>query len=149
MIATSRFAFSSVRPSKSSLSSRRGRRNATTTTTTKAVKIAFVDPDGKIIETNQTKGILRTIALDSGVEIYEGFSKLMNCGGNGQCGTCSMIVSDPSECLSGTTDAERKKLGKEKLGKGYRLCCQTEIVAGEENENENATIECKTKPPKK
>jgi len=141
MIATSRCAFGVLRSANSSSYSRRRRRN----TTTKAVKITFIDPDGKSIETNQTKGILRTIALDSGVEIYEGFSKLMNCGGNGQCGTCSMIVSDPSECLSGTTDAERKKLGK-KLGKGYRLCCQTEI----ENENENATmIECKTKPPKK
>jgi len=140
MIATSRCAFGVVRSANSSSKSRR-RRN----TTTKAVKITFIDPDGKSIETNPTKGILRTIALDSGVEIYEGFSKLMNCGGNGQCGTCSMIVSDPSECLSGTTDAERKKLGKGKLEKGYRLCCQTEI----ENENENATIECKTKPPKK
>ena len=148
MIATSRCVFGAVRSANSS-SSRRRRRNATTTTTTKAVKITFVDPDGNAIETNQTKGILRTIALDSGVEIYEGFSKLMNCGGNGQCGTCAMVVSDPSECLSGTTDAERKKLGKEKLGKGYRLCCQTEIVEGKENENENAMIECKTKPPKR
>ena len=140
MIATSQLALGVLRSANASSSSRR-RRN----TTTKAVKITFIDPEGKIIETNQTKGILRTIALDSGAEVYEGISKFMNCGGNGQCGTCSMIVSDPSECLSGTTDAERKKLGKEKLGKGYRLCCQTEI----ENENENATIECKTKPPKK
>ena len=146
MIATSQLALGVLRSANASSSSRRRRRN----TTTKAVKITFVDPEGKIIETNQTKGILRTIALDAGAEVYEGWvGKLMNCGGNGQCGTCSVIVSDPSECLSGTTDAERKKLGKEKLGKGYRLCCQTEIIAGKENENENATIECKTKPPKK
>jgi ferredoxin len=148
MIATSRCAFGAVRSANPSSSHRR--RRSATTTTTKAVKITFVDPDGNAIETNQTKGILRTIALDSGVEIYEGFSKLMNCGGNGQCGTCAMVVSDPSECLSGTTDAERKKLGRgELLRKGYRLCCQTEIVAGKENENEIAMIECKTKPPKK
>ena len=114
-----------------------------------AAQITFVDPDGKEISTSSSSGIVRNLALENNVEIYEGFNKLLNCGGNGQCGTCGMIITtDRKDVLSAPTEVERKKLGEAKLNKGYRLSCQTEILS--ESEAENAiNITCKTKPPKK
>jgi len=114
-----------------------------------AAQITFVDPDGKEISTSSSSGIVRNLALENNVEIYEGFNKLLNCGGNGQCGTCGMIITtDGKDVLSAPTEVERKKLGEAKLNKGYRLSCQTEILS--ESEAENAiNITCKTKPPKK
>ena len=114
-----------------------------------AAQITFVDPDGKEISTSSPNGIVRNLALENNVEIYEGFNKLLNCGGNGQCGTCGMIITtDGKDVLSAPTEVERKKLGEAKLNKGYRLSCQTEILS--ESEAENAiNITCKTKPPKK
>ena len=114
-----------------------------------AAQITFVDPDGKEISTSSPNGIVRNLALENNVEIYEGFNKLLNCGGNGQCATCGMIITtDGKDVLSAPTEVERKKLGEAKLNKGYRLSCQTEILS--ESEAENAiNITCKTKPPKK
>ena len=114
-----------------------------------AAQITFVDPDGKEISTSSSDGIVRNLALENNVEIYEGFNKLLNCGGNGQCGTCGMIITtDGKDALSAPTEVERKKLREAKLNKGYRLSCQTEILS--ESEAENAiNITCKTKPPKK
>ena len=114
-----------------------------------AVQITFVDPDGKEISTSSSSGILRNLALENNVEIYEGFNKLLNCGGNGQCGTCGMIITtDGKDVLSAPTEVERKKLGEAKLKSGYRLSCQTEILSESEAEN-TINITCKTKPPKK
>jgi len=114
-----------------------------------AVQISFVDPDGKEISTSSSDGILRNLALENNVEIYEGFNKLLNCGGNGQCGTCGMIITtDVKDVLSAPTEVERKKLGEAKLKSGYRLSCQTEILS-KAREADAINITCKTKPPKK
>ena len=114
-----------------------------------AAQITFVDPDGKEISTSSSSGIVRNLALENNVEIYEGFNKLLNCGGNGQCGTCGMIITtDGKDVLSAPTEVERKKLGEAKLKSGYRLSCQTEILS-KASEADAINITCKTKPPKK
>ena len=41
-----------------------------------AVQITFVDPDGKEISTSSSSGILRNLALENNVEIYEGFNDM-------------------------------------------------------------------------
>ena len=98
-----------------------------------AVQITFVDPDGKEISTSSSSESYEILALENNVEIYEGFNKLLNCGGNGQCGTCGMIITtDGKDVLSAPTEVERKKLGEAKLKSGYRLSCQTEILSESE-----------------
>jgi ferredoxin len=84
-----------------------------------AAQITFVDPDGKEISTSSSSGIVRNLALENNVEIYEGFNKLLNCGGNGQCGTCGMIITtDGKDVLSAPTevepngDSERERSGE-------------------------------------
>jgi len=115
-----------------------------------AVQITFVDPDGKEISTSSSSGILRNLALENKVEIYDGFNKLLNCGGNGQCGTCGMIITSNNEdVLSAPTEVERKKLGEAKLKSGYRLSCQTEILSESEADADAINVTCKMKPPKR
>ena len=43
-----------------------------------AAQITFVDPDGKEISTSSSSGIVRNLALENNVEIYEGFNKLLS-----------------------------------------------------------------------
>lgn len=52
------------------------------------------------------------------------------CGGQGQCDTCAVIIEDGMTLLSGLTDAERERLSPERLVTGERLACQTRIEHG-------------------
>jgi len=105
------------------------RRPRTALRTENKVEITFIAKDGTKKITKEDGKIVRNVALEQKLELYEGFSKVMNCGGNGQCGTCAVIVNDDADlCLSAVTDAERKKLGAERLGLGWRLACQMELV---------------------
>lgn len=48
------------------------------------------------------------------------------CSGKGTCGKC--LVKITSGKVSDPTKSEIKKLGEEKIKKGYRLACQVEIM---------------------
>ncbi|OHW62583.1 Na(+)-translocating NADH-quinone reductase subunit F [Andreesenia angusta] len=48
------------------------------------------------------------------------------CSGKGTCGKC--IVKITKGEASEPTKAEIKKLGEEKIQKGYRLACQVEVL---------------------
>ncbi len=78
---------------------------------------------------------LRLKALESGVDIYKAMAKLLNCGGNGQCGTCLVEIVEGSEHLSPRTAVEEQKLRKKP--DSYRLACQTLV---------NGDVSVKTKP---
>ncbi len=52
------------------------------------------------------------------------------CGGQGQCDTCAVIVEEGMTLLTGLTDAERERLSPERLAAGERLACQTRIEHG-------------------
>lgn len=90
---------------------------------------------------------LRSVALQNGVQLYEGPHKIVNCLGFGLCGSCNVIVKSGSENCTPLTF-------KEKLGKwtnpvlgvkimsnddaDVRLACQTKI---------DGDVEVQTKPP--
>ena len=46
------------------------------------------------------------------------------CGGRGECDTCAVVVEAGAALLSAPTEAERVRLGAERLTAGERLACQ-------------------------
>lgn len=78
---------------------------------------------------------LREQAMENGIEIYKGVSKVFNCRGNGKCGTCLVEVVEGGDNISPETAAEFQKLKKKPTS--YRLACQA-FVKGD--------IAVKTKP---
>ena len=100
---------------------------------------------GDSIVSEVTKAsVLREVALGDTVPLYSGMSKLMNCGGNGNCGTCRVIITEGAELLSERTDAERRKLkGK---GEDNRLACQ--CLVGGPDAPELAQLKVTVTPPK-
>lgn len=54
------------------------------------------------------------------------------CGGRGECDTCAVAVEAGADLLSAPTEAERARLGAERLAAGERLTCQaTAVRAGD------------------
>lgn len=78
---------------------------------------------------------LRLKAMESGVDLYKSMTKLLNCRGNGKCGTCIVEVVAGAENLSSRTSVEEQKLNKKPAT--YRLACQTLV---------NGNVAVKTKP---
>lgn len=78
---------------------------------------------------------LRKVAQENGIEVYQGADRVVNCRGNGLCGTCRMEVS-PERAASPRTKAELRQI---KYGKD-RLSCQTQIY-------EDCTVTTKIQPP--
>jgi len=66
---------------------------------------------------------LRQVALENGIEVYQGEAKVLNCRGRGLCGTCRMEVT-PNRAATARTKAELKMLNFS----NDRLSCQTEIT---------------------
>ena len=52
------------------------------------------------------------------------------CGGRGDCDTCAVVVEAGAALLSGPPEAERARLGVERLAAGERLACQAKAVSG-------------------
>ena len=52
------------------------------------------------------------------------------CGGRGECDTCAVVVESGADLLSEPTDAERTRLGGERLMACERLACQAKAVRG-------------------
>lgn len=65
---------------------------------------------------------LRQVALENGIEIYQGADRFINCRGRGLCGTDRVEVS-PETAISPRTKAELRQI---KFGKD-RLACQVQI----------------------
>jgi len=69
---------------------------------------------------------LRKLALDNGIELYSFPNNLLNCLGNGLCGTCRVKVDNPN-AVSARTRSDENKCGWQ--GPDYRLSCQTKVLA--------------------
>ena len=70
---------------------------------------------------------LREALLAAGVEVYRGPDALVNCRGNGLCGTC-LVEIEPRAALSDVTFREKAKLWQ--YGeRPVRLSCQAKVVA--------------------
>eukprot|EP00850_Spirogloea_muscicola_P015424 SM000118S25567 [mRNA] locus=s118:45090:46443:- [translate_table: standard] len=74
--------------------------------------------------------LLRSIMLDSRLELYGAYGKVMNCNGGGSCGTCIVQILEGQELLNERTDTELRKLNKKP--ESWRLACQT-IVGDKSN----------------
>ncbi len=73
------------------------------------------EPEGKIVEVKVGTSILEA-AKKAGVRIRS------DCGGQGKCGKCLVIVENQSG-LSSVSDAERHHIPDDMLKLGYRLAC--------------------------
>ena len=91
----------------------------------------FTPADGSepIVSEVTKASVLRDVALGEKVALYQGMNKLLNCGGIGNCGTCTLRVTEGAELLSERTDAEKRKLkGKPE---DWRMACRC-LVGGDE-----------------
>jgi ferredoxin len=83
---------------------------------------------------------LRTEAMKAGIQLYQGLDKVLNCRGNGLCGTCKVLVKKGMENLSPKGRLEKFKLGTMFSSIGHedemRLACQLKV-------NGDCTIETK------
>jgi ferredoxin, 2Fe-2S len=52
------------------------------------------------------------------------------CDRRGECDTCAVVVETGAELLSAPTEAERQRLGEERLAAGERLACQAKAERG-------------------
>jgi len=69
-----------------------------------------------------------TFLLDA--ERRHGIGLPTECGGRGECDTCAVVVESGAALLSEPTEAERARLGAERLAAGERLACQAKAVRG-------------------
>ena len=83
--------------------------------------ITFVKENKEVVAANGAN--LRLKAMQNNIDIYKVFGKMMNCGGNGQCGCCVVEVVEGIENLSPRTDTENRFLKKKP--ENCRLACQT------------------------
>jgi uncharacterized 2Fe-2S/4Fe-4S cluster protein (DUF4445 family) len=73
----------------------------------------------------------RKIEVESEISIFEaarrvGVSIRSECGGQGVCGKCKVIVLD-KKSVSELTEVEGKHLSPEEIESGYRLACQAHL----------------------
>ena len=84
----------------------------------KLITIAF-QPEGRRIRTPPGITIFQA-ASEAGVGIRS------ECGGEGTCGKCKVLVED-RKALSPVTEADRKYLSPAEISSGHRLACRTTL----------------------
>lgn len=58
-------------------------------------------PDGRTVEVNCLKGQqLLDVLKNSGIEVFGDRKEKINCGGNGQCGTCGVLIEDAKDWIA-------------------------------------------------
>lgn len=70
---------------------------------------------------------LRRALLKTRCDLYNEEARLLNCRGNGMCGTCAVRIEGE---VSPMTERERRRLGfwPHKKDSGLRLACQCEVL---------------------
>jgi uncharacterized 2Fe-2S/4Fe-4S cluster protein (DUF4445 family) len=84
----------------------------------KYITVVF-EPEGKRVKTSLGNTVFQ-VAKEAGIEIRS------ECGGEGLCGKCRVIIKN-SEAVREATEAERRHLLQSEIDSGYRLACQTRI----------------------
>jgi ferredoxin len=88
--------------------------------------LVFFERQGKTVRANAGMN-LRKLALANGIEIYQGVDKLINCRGQGLCGTCKVEVTAPNLYdVNPRTAMEGEKL-KNFTNPKLRLSCQVVV----------------------
>jgi ferredoxin len=96
---------------------------------------------------------LRETALAAGLDVYEGVSKTLNCGGHATCGTCLVHIKKGVENCGPMGMMEKARFAVSFLNIGHeneaRLSCQTEVNGDIEVETTPAfNWDGSTEPPK-
>lgn len=81
---------------------------------------------GKTIECDRGEN-LRKILLKSGIDLYNGGAKVINCRGIGSCGTCAVKVEGEVSVVN-WRDQARRSLPPHSPTKDLRLACQTQVL---------------------
>ena len=91
--------------------------------------LTVTSPEGKSVTIKTVKGLtLRDVLLSSGVDLYPSSSRLTNCAGALQCGTCAVDITAGDEDWEPRSELEAKRLKKFKPS--CRLSCAT-VVEGD------------------
>ena len=85
--------------------------------------ITFVSNAGKVATCPENSNLLRISLREKGGIPFK-------CGG-GLCGTCRCHIDAGLENLDAVKDKERNHLTEEDLRNGYRMACQTFVLAGD------------------
>ncbi len=87
--------------------------------------------EGKTLEVEQGTN-LRKVAKKNGIQLYSGLDVLLNCQGNGLCGTCRVEIVDGKGVSPMEAIEEGSMMGwfpwmVRGVPKNHRLACQTSI----------------------
>jgi ferredoxin len=80
--------------------------------------------EGRTLEVPEGSN-LRQVLLDNGVDVYRNIDGVVNCRGNGLCGTC-MVEVEPAEAVTPVTFREKAKLWQYE-GRPMRFSCQAKV----------------------
>nr|MDO8135770.1 ASKHA domain-containing protein [Candidatus Njordarchaeum guaymaensis] len=81
----------------------------------------------------------------SGTRLFDAAKELgvgirSECGGEGTCGKCRVVIVSGSSLLDGRTDSEEELLTQKEIESGYRLSCQAQIKGKEPLTTSTITI---------
>lgn len=85
--------------------------------------ITFLTNNAKVVTAPENSNLLRVSLREKGGIPFK-------CGG-GLCGTCRCRIESGIEHLDAVKDKERNHLSEEDLKNGYRMACQTFVLAGD------------------
>ena len=85
--------------------------------------ITFLTNNAKVVTAPENSNLLRVSLREKGGIPFK-------CGG-GLCGTCRCRIESGVEHLDAVKDKERNHLSEEDLKNGYRMACQTFVLAGD------------------
>ncbi len=84
--------------------------------------VHFVDINRKVECVPGT--LLRDVAIRDGYDVYDGIHKLINCRGEGLCGSCKVAITEGRSMPRNET--EDKKLSDHP--EPWRLACQVQVL---------------------
>ncbi len=98
--------------------------------------LVYFEREGKTLNVNSGQN-LRKLAIANGISLYRGVYKLLNCRGQGLCGTCLVEVyaNRPAD-LNPRTAMEEQQL-KDYSNPNLRLACQVRV---------HGSVQVKTQP---
>jgi ferredoxin len=86
------------------------------------IEVTFITNDNKVARAPENSNLLRvSLRYQGGIPF--------KCGG-GKCGTCKCRIESGLENTDPVKDKERQHLSQAELESGYRMACQTFILAG-------------------
>lgn len=84
--------------------------------------INFIDMNRKVVCVPGAN--LREVAQEERYSVYKGIHQLLNCRGNGLCGSCKVAIIDGRAMPRNATERKRLK----GVPEPWRLACQFEVL---------------------